>query len=55
MGLLFLIDIIGTIHLVFSLNDGIIIHHDDSVVLSDDGWIDQAILGSNHSLVKITE
>ena len=37
---LFLIDIAGAIRMIFSLNDG---------------WIDQAILGPDHSLGRITE
>ena len=56
----FQIDIIGAICLVFSLNDGIIIHHMMTLMnylmmvglteLSDDG-----IFESDHSLDRITE
>ena len=56
MGPLFLIDITGTIHLVFSLNDGIIIHHMMTLLYYlMNGWIDRAIFGTNHSLARITE
>ena len=45
MGLLFLIDIAGNIRLMFSLNDGIIIHHMmTQSSLSDSGQIGQAFL-----------
>ena len=53
---LFLIDIVGTIRLVFSLNDGIIIYH--MITLLNyfmDGWVDRTILGPDHSSTKITE
>ena len=56
MGPLFLIDIIDAIRLVFSLNDGIIIHHMITLLYYlMNGWIDRAIFGPNHSLTRITE
>ena len=53
---LFLIDIVGTIRLMFSLNDGIIIHHMMTLLsYLMNGWVDRAILGSDHSLARIIE
>ena len=51
-----MIDIAGAIHLVFSLNDEIIIHHMMTLLYYlMNGWIDRAILKSDHSLVRIIE
>ena len=53
---LFLINIIGAIHLVFSLNNGIIIHHMMTLLYYlMNGWVDRAIFGLDHSLARITE
>ena len=53
---LFIIDITDAIRLVFILTDGIIIHHMMTLLnYLMMGWIDRAILGPNHSLVRITE
>ena len=55
MSPLFLIDIVDTIRLVFSMNDRIIIHY--IMILLNylmNGWIDRAILESDHFLASIT-
>ena len=54
-GPLFMIDIASAIHLVFTLNNEIIVHHMMTFELSDDGWVDRAILKPDHSLGRITE
>ena len=56
MSQFFLIDIAGTIRLVFSLNDEIIIHHMMTLLnyLMND-WVNGVILKLDHSLARITK